>query len=130
MKIFALSILLLLLGFCSYSQTQKVTVYCELHRDIAGLRINYGDLNKLLPDSVKKSVWIDSINSYNLLDDDIVHVLLLMGTEGWKLSGSIESQGTYVLSKEIFLDGPALALYTEKIKDSFKKPVHQRSPAR
>lgn len=130
MKTFALSITFLLLGFCTYSQTQKVTIYCELTRELAGLRIDYGDLDRLLPDSIKKSVLIDSINSYNLLDGDVVHILLLMGTAGWKVSCSMETRDTYVLSKEIFLDGPALKLYIEKIKGSFRKPVHQRSPAR
>ena|ERR1700733_1132557 len=132
MKTTTLFIALILLGFCSYSQTQKVTVYCELYNGIAGLRIDYGDLGKFLPDSLKTAVLKDSIDKYDLLSDDITNVLLLMGADGWKVSVSIDERGSYLLSKEISMDGPTRQLYYDKIMSSLNKPKAPRpkAPAR
>lgn len=132
MKTTMLSIALILLGFCSYSQTQKVTIYCELKNGIAGLRINYGDLNKFLPDSIKTAILKDSIDKYDLLADDIINVLLLMGADGWKVSVLKDERGSYLLSKEISMDGPTRLLYYDKIMSSLNKPKapHPKAPAR
>ncbi len=126
MKTAALVIFLSILSCSLYAQTPKTVIYCSL--DVIG-RTNYGDLAKLLPDSLKQ-VLADPRKEFNLHDQD--HVLLWMTNNGWKLV-SVESNVTgggmvttgfiYFLSREVYLDPAARALFKQNLLNSEKKPI-------
>jgi hypothetical protein len=97
--------------------------------DIAG-QINYGDLAKLLPDSLKSIAIANPRKDYDL--HNVNHVLLWMSLNGWKLisvesdvtgGGMVSTQINYYLSKEIYLDPPARALFMQNVLNSEKKPA-------
>ena len=124
MKAVALTLTLIFLGSFSYAQTQKVTVYCQVYPTLGGLQIDYNDLDKFLPDSLKTTVLKNYKKQYHLRNADVNNLILLLNTDGWQLVSTYyrESLGTnfYILSKDILLDEAAHQLYIQKLKSSFK----------
>ena len=122
MKPALLSITLVLLGFFSQAQTQKVIIYCEIHSTISGPKIDYYGLDAFLPDSIKATVLLDYKNQYRFRNADIQKIILLMGAEGWKLSSILLDTNTieYILSREIPMDEATRQQYLKKIGDSFE----------
>jgi len=124
MKILFLSVCLFVFASSLRAQNQKTFIYCTL--DASG-RTDYGDLNKLLPDSLK-TILIDPRKDDNIRS--LSHVLLFMGLNGWKLvsidanvtgGGMVSSTSTYYLSKEIYLDAAAHALFMQNLLNNGKK---------
>jgi hypothetical protein len=127
MKTFLLASFLCILSFSLFAQSTKTVIYCSI--DPIG-RTYYGDLNKLLPDSLKTRVLVDVRKQFNLRDPD--HVLLWMTMNGWKLisvqsnvtgGGMISTNYIYRLSKEIYLDPAARDIFMQNLLNSEKKPV-------
>ncbi len=116
-------LILLLLSFSAFAQTQKVQVFC--HLDYNG-NADYGMLAQALPDSIRENLFIDP-HQYHL---NGVDALLLMSLGGWKLasleesisgtvssgSGVVYSTGNYLLKKDIDLDAKGRALMIERLK--------------
>ncbi|MHB8208197.1 hypothetical protein [Mucilaginibacter sp.] len=118
--------LLLALLFCTgvfalSAHAQKITVYCTIS---SNGKVDYGDLKKLLPDSINNKLLVDPKTLYGI--KKVNHVILLMSTYGWKLasvvtdvsggSGTFTSaSSSYILSKEIYLDGSAYSLYLNNL---------------
>jgi hypothetical protein len=108
-----------------FAQNQKTVIYCTV--GVTGI-VRYGDLAKFLPDSLKTSILVDPRKDLNLRKLD--HVLLYMFNNGWKLA-SIESNVTgggmvtsdiyYFLTKEIYLDNAAHALFMQNLLNSEKR---------
>lgn len=126
MKSIALSISLILLGWSSFAQGGKITIYCNLsthgaHRDI---QLDYYGADKFLPDSLKTAVLIDYTKTYLVRVADENSVLLLMSADGWKIFNIMNSTEfvpvIYALSKEITVDEPTRQRYMENIRSSFK----------
>jgi hypothetical protein len=122
MKKLLFTTLLCICSFVLLAQThKKITVYCTIGN---GGRIDYGDLKKLLPDSINSKLLVDPRTLYGVKDSG--HTLLLMSTYGWKLA-SVETNVTgsnasftssssiYLMSKEIYLSAPAYTLYINKL---------------
>jgi len=98
---------------------KKVTVYCTINWNG---KIDYGDLQKLLPDSLNSKLLVDPKTLYGIKKQK--HVILLMNTLGWKLAsivtdvtggGNISSSSDYLMSKEIYLDQAAYTQYFNKL---------------
>jgi hypothetical protein len=119
MKTITLSFALILTGFIAHAQTQQIKIYCQVYASIGGLKIDYYDLDKVLPDSIKTPTLIDYVKQYHLRNADINNAILVMSTEGWEISSianSCNGPSAYILSKRISMDGPARQLYLEKLK--------------
>jgi len=118
MKKLLFTLLLSISTFLVFAQAhKKVTVYCTVSWNG---KVDYGDLKKLLPDSVNSKLLVDPKALYGIKKAN--HVLLLMSTYGWKLasvvtdvsggSGTFTSaSSSYLLSREIYLNGPAYTQY-------------------
>ena len=126
MKKILFTLLLCVSSLLVFAQSHKrITVYCTIS---SNGKIDYGDLKKLLPDSTNAKLLVDPKTRYGIKKPD--HTLLLMSTYGWKLAsvitdvtgGAFTSSSTgYLMSKEIYLDGPAYALYLNKLINIEKK---------
>jgi len=109
--------LLLCIGTSAlFAQGQKTVIYSNI--TYQG-KVDYGDLKKLLPDSLAAKLLIDPKKAYNLRQPD--HVLLWMTTNGRKLVGTNSNvmSGSsfigYLMSKDIYLDSAAYALYVNDL---------------
>lgn len=117
MKKYLLLIIFSFIFVAAFAQTHKVTIFCTI--DFMG-NVNYIGLNKLLPDSQKTAILIDYKKKHNVKKGD--DVLLWMTLDGWKLvnafTGNVNSFTylSYMVSREISLDGPAYMLYVENLK--------------
>ena len=125
MKTFFFTFCLVIFASVLYAQNQKTVIYCTV--GITGL-VHYGDLATLLPDSLKASLLVDPRKDLKLRKLD--HVLLYMFNNGWKLvaiesnvtgGGMVTTDTNYLLTKEIYLDAPARALFMEHLLNSEKK---------
>lgn len=91
---------------------------------MGGLKLDYFDADKFLPDSIKAVVLIDYKKLFHLRNADIDRVTLLMGADGWKFSSMAVQTDTayqyYILSKEIDMDEPSREAYLSKLKSSFE----------
>ena len=106
------------------AQKKEITVFCTI--DFAG-RAQYGDLGKLLPDSLKSTLLIDPRKQVNLRNP--LHVVLWMNENGWKLvtvisnvtsGGMVTTEYGYFMSKQIYLDDAAAALFHQNLINSEK----------
>jgi hypothetical protein len=122
MKKILLTLLLCVSSFLVFAQVhKKITVYCTVS---SNGKIDYGDLKKLLPDSINDKLLVDPRTQYGIKKTN--HTLLLMSTYGWKLA-SVEtnvtgsnasftsSSSAYLMSKEIYLSAPAYTAYVNKL---------------
>jgi len=126
MKKILFTLLLCVSSLLVFAQSHKrITVYCTIS---SNGKIDYGDLKKLLPDSTNAKLLVDPKTRYGIKKPD--HTLLLMSTYGWKLAsvitdvtgGAFTSSSTgYLMSKEIYLDAAAYALYLNKLINIEKK---------
>lgn len=120
-------------SFVSFAQVQKTTIYCAANLSIrSGRRLDYGNLDRLLPDSIKAAVLVNPSDDVRLRNwSDLA---LWMSLHGWKLSswdsesggsnGNVSSQSWLIFSRDIYLDDSARALLlerVEKIESSGKK---------
>jgi hypothetical protein len=114
MKILTLSTLAILLSVGTYAQLQKVTIYCYV--DDYG-RVNYGDLSKWLPDSIRKNVIVPMKRDFRAAKGN---ALMNMNLHGWKLastvsdagsigSGSVSTSIIYLFSRDIEVDDKTFA---------------------
>lgn len=121
MKPIVLALILLSLSAASTAQTQPTTVFCT----ISGVgKVNYGNLDKLLPDSIRTALLVDPQVQFKFKQGN--DVLLWMSLHGWKLmgtetsvggvNGNVNSSSFYLLSKEINLDEPARALLLQRLE--------------
>jgi len=118
MKKLLLTLLLCVSSFVVFAQAHKrITVYCAIS---SNGKIDYGDLKKLLPDSINAKLLVDPRTQYGIKKTD--HTLLLMSTYGWKIASVIadvsgggrtfsSSSSEYLMSKDIYLSAPAYSLY-------------------
>jgi len=119
MKKLLLTLILCISCSALFAQTKKITVFSTI--DYLG-KVDYGDLKKLLPDSVATKILIDPKKTYNLRKS--AHVLLWMSNNGWKLvSAMIEVQGGssfdgYLMSKDIYLTNAAYTIYVYHVTNS------------
>ena len=121
MKPLPLALILLSLCFVSVAQTQPTTIYCTIS-DVG--KVNYGNLDKLLPDSIKTSLLVDPRKQFKFRNAE--NVLLWMSLHGWKLvsaeasvggiGGNVSSSTFYLLSREINLDETARALLIQRLE--------------
>jgi len=125
MKAFFLTIFVLVFCFNICAQNRKTVIYCTV--SITG-KVNYGDLAKLLPDSLRTGILVDPRKDLHLRKLD--HVLLYLINTGWKLSaiqadvggnGIVSTSNSYILTKEIYLEPTARALFMENLLNSEKK---------
>jgi hypothetical protein len=119
MKTFLLAICIVIFVSVLHAQNRKTVIYCSV--SITG-KVNYRDLAKLLPDSLRTGLLVDPRKDLHLRKLD--HVLLYLVNTGWKLSAIqsdvggndiISTSNTYLLTKEIYLDAPARALFMENL---------------
>jgi hypothetical protein len=124
MKTFFFAICLFIFTSSLFAQNRKTVIYCMVN--VTG-RVNYGDLAKLLPDSLK-TLLVDPRKELKLRKLD--HVLLYLINTGWKLSAEqpdvsgndvVTSNNSYLLTKEIYLDPPARALFMQNLLNIEKK---------
>ena len=104
----------------SYSQAPNTVVNCW----IANGRVNYGHLTELLPDSIKATLLVDPHKEFHMRDGNVI--LLWLEQRGWKLmatdnsasgtGGIVYSSSSYIMSKEIYLDEAARALFLQKLE--------------
>jgi hypothetical protein len=127
MKTFFVALLMCFSAATLFAQTTKTAIYCTL--DVSG-QVNYGDLAKLLPDSLKSIALANPRKDYDL--HNVNHVLLWMSLNGWKLisvesnvtgGGIVSTEINYYLSKEIYLDPATRALFMQNLLNSEKKPA-------
>jgi hypothetical protein len=100
-----------------FAQMQKIVVYSNVECSFG--EVDYGDLKKLLPDSITAKLLIDPKKTYGLKKP--YDVLLWMSTNGWKLVTTALQSSYYMMSKDIYLDKPAYDLYISKLTSSNKK---------
>jgi hypothetical protein len=126
MKKILFTLLLCISSVLVFAQAhKKIIVYCTI---ATNGNIDYGDLKKLLPDSISNKLLVEPKKQYGIKKPG--HTLLLMSSYGWKLTSvitdvsgvSFSSQySNYVLSKEVYLDAAAYALYVNKLINIEKK---------
>jgi len=120
MRSILLTSILAFAALVSYSQTPKTIVNCW----IANGHVNYGHLAELLPDSIKATLLVDPGKKFNMRDGN--NILLWLEQRGWKFmgvdntatgtGGIVSSRSTYILSKELYLDDAARALFIQKLE--------------
>jgi hypothetical protein len=87
-----------------FAQTRKLEITCEVTEGY----IDYGNLSKFLPDSIRQSVLVQ-LKTFNTLND--VGVINLLTLHGWKVIGfsnevgsfsrQVDSKKVYVLKRDI-----------------------------
>jgi len=122
MKIIFLMSLLVCVTLVSYSQTPKVVVNCWIFNG----RVNYGNLKELLPDSITANLLVDPRQKFNLREN--ADILLWLEQQGWTIRtvtmpwttvgifGNLPYNSVCILSKEIYLDDAARALFLQKLE--------------
>jgi len=132
MKAILLSTALALASPASFGQAQKTTIYCSVNLSvIIGKRVDYGNLDKLLPDSIKPAIIVYPEKGVRLRGwNDLA---LWMSLHGWNLAawdaeasgnGFVTSQSSLIFSRDIYLDEAARAQLldrVEKIEKSGRK---------
>jgi hypothetical protein len=110
--------LLLFLSLSGICQSQKITIFCQVN---PGGYMDYNDLARILPDSIKTAVmiWPNKEHKIRLAED----ALIWMELNGWKALNAFPNNGmtTYFLSREIYLDEAARKLFIEKLENVSKK---------
>jgi hypothetical protein len=127
MKAVVSVLLLLFVSGASFAQTQKTIVFCRISS--AG-QVNYGNLEKLLPDSIKTSLLVDPRKEFKFRNAD--NVILWMSLNDWKLICTeanvngmpgypVTASANYLMSKEIVLDEVARAACLKGLETLEKK---------
>lgn len=117
MKITTCLSILFLFSISTFAQNKQVNIFCQMQYN--GVIHYPKNLEKVLPDSIRKTVMIDPRKDYELKNSD--DVLLLMGADGWDISSVNDRTRMYTLCRKITLDETAWELYTEKIKSLEEK---------
>jgi hypothetical protein len=123
MKKYLLLLVLVFSGIVSFCQFKKLEVVCEVYQD----GVNYGKLEKFLPDSLKQSVLV-SFRKYPFIGLELINVLCL---NGWSLIGTSQkvdntsSAGTYStivyhLKREIVVSEQEFLAIQERIKKNLR----------
>ena len=110
----------------SYSQRPNTVINCYIRNG----RVIYGHLAQLLPDSIQANLLIDPHDKFKMKDGN--NILLWLEQQGWRLigidvagagvNGNADLSSTYVMSKEIYLDDAARALFLQKLENIENKP--------
>ena len=115
--------LILLFSFSNHLHAQKkLTILCYT----GGIKknpIDYGVLNKILPDSLQKTILINPYKEYGFKNNNVIMQWLIFN--GWKFitgitntggsNGSTSSDIHYVFSKEIPMDDSTYESCKEKL---------------
>ncbi|MBS1601747.1 MAG: hypothetical protein JST42_03695 [Bacteroidetes bacterium] len=125
MRMILLGAILILISLASFAQGQSTTIYCSVNLSVlGGKRFEYGNLDKLLPDSVKAAVLVYPAKDMRLRNwNDLA---LWMSLHGWKLAswdaealgftGSVSTQSSLIFSRDIYLDEAARALVLDRVE--------------
>jgi hypothetical protein len=116
MKCLLVLSVLVFVTLVSYGQTPNTVINCY----VTNGRVDYGNLAKLLPDSMQTSLLIDPRKKFNMKDAS--NVVLWFEMQGWKIVG-VAATSVYTtiwLTKGIYLDDTARALFLQKL-ENFQK---------
>ena len=115
---------LLCVTLISNAQSPNTVINCW----ISNGRVNYGNLAELLPDSIATNLLVDPRKKFNMRNFN--KILLWLEQRGWKLmtvdisvsgfNGTAGSSSTYIMSKDIYLDDAARALFMQKLETNSK----------
>ena len=97
----------------SNGQQPNTIVHCVV---IQG-QVYYANLAKLLPDSIQAGLLIDPRKKFNMKP---ANVLLWMETQGWTIVSGSGDGGYIWMTKGIYLDDSARALYVQKLENGSK----------
>jgi hypothetical protein len=119
MKALSITLLMVALSVCSFAQTKKTTIFCDVTSDG---KVFYYDLNKILPDSLSATLLVDPKKDHKFKND--MNVLMWMSLHGWNLRSILSNDRNYVhylLSRDIELDDNARALFAASLENQVKK---------
>jgi len=132
MKTILLGATLTLISLASFAQAKKTTIYCSVNLSVMGnKRVDYGNLEKLLPDSIKSKVLVYPSKDVRLRNWN--DLLLWMSLHGWTLAtmetdvngtGFVSSQTSLILGRDIYLDEPSRAFMLDRV-EKIEQPVRK-----